>query len=135
VRLQQGLREEYPDDPASRVELAASFNLLGELSREGGRPLAEAEAFYRQARDQLWERIKWRDLDGLAEGERPGLPKEYARALYNLGIVCHDSNRPDEARLNYDGAVRWLESLNAAEPDDREHRHGLARDLLNRGVL
>ncbi len=130
IRLQEPLRDEFPDRPRYRQDLANSRNWLGELLRESEKSLEEAEQNFRQAL-ALQER--------LAE-EVPGEPeyrRELARSHSNLGLVEMDTGRPEAAARDYDRAVALLEQVARERPeaDGADFRHELARTLTNRGVF
>jgi tetratricopeptide (TPR) repeat protein len=128
IALQQALHDEDSANPAYRQDLANSFNWLGELLRESGRPLTEAEPHYRRAL-QLQE-VLVDEAPANAE-----LRKELARSRYNLAIVQIDQGRLNEAAENLDQAVSLLDRLREQTPGAADVRLELARSLINRGVL
>jgi serine/threonine protein kinase len=128
IALQQRLRDEFPAEPRYRQDLANSFNWLGELLRESGRPPEEAEQNYRTALE-LQEQLAGDHPD------KPGFRRELARSHSNLGLVEMDTERPAEARRDYDRAVDLLEAVVQEVPTNDDFRHELARTRTNRGVL
>jgi tetratricopeptide (TPR) repeat protein len=128
IALQQQLQREFPDDPACRRDLANSYNWLGELFREGGRRLPEAEQAYRQALALQTQLVA-------AFPTNPAYRQERARSHYNLGIVQMDTNRLDAARADYDQAILLLRQLQEEYPQEAEYQHDLARSYINRGIL
>jgi tetratricopeptide (TPR) repeat protein len=128
IARQEKLRQDYPDEPLYRRDLANSHNWLGEVLREHARPPAEAERHYRAAQELQQELVRQ------FAGER-AYPMELARSHYNLGIVEMNTNRPAEARADYDRAVGLLTRLHRADARDPAVRQDLARALIDRGVL
>src|SRR5262249_58101327 len=94
------LLEPLPE-PRARQSLADALNWRGELFRDSGRPVSDAENDYRRAL-ALQQQL----LEEGAGG--PGLMKELARSHYNLGIVYLDTHRPDEAARRFDAALAQL---------------------------
>jgi tetratricopeptide (TPR) repeat protein len=128
IVLQKSLYDRFRDDPQYRQDLANSHNWLGELLRESGGALTQAEAHYNTAREFQ---------EGLM-AEFPGDPvyrQEAARSHYNLGIVYIDLPREKLAREHLKEALDLLTTLHQDFPDVRSYHHELARCLINHGVL
>jgi serine/threonine-protein kinase len=128
IAMQQALCDESPTNPACRQDLANSFNWLGELLRESGRPLAEAEPHYRKALE-LQEALVEQAPSNLE------LRRELARSCYNLAIVQLEQARLAEAAESLERAVTLLGRLREETPGAADVRLELARCLINRGVL
>src|SRR5581483_9265921 len=86
AELLERLRADFPQNAAYRDDLANAYNELGEVLRHAGRPLADAEACYRQALDL------GPDLDR----------RELARTHNHLGIICQDTDRLPQAGRHFD---------------------------------
>ncbi|MBI3407627.1 MAG: serine/threonine protein kinase [Planctomycetes bacterium] len=136
IALQEALTYEFPESKAFRQDLANSYNWRGELYRESGGKLTDAELQYQTAR-ALQEKL-------VAESaHEPAYRRELARSLYNLGIVHLDMGRPKEAEADLDSAIELLGQLRTAGPQSTKqdvppsvaHAHELARCLINRGVV
>jgi tetratricopeptide (TPR) repeat protein len=127
VNLQEALRDEFPSEPCYRQDLANTFNWVGELLRESGRPPDEAERFYRRAKEL--QEVLMRELAGASR-----IGQELARSHYNLGIVHLEQAHYSEAGANLDRAITLLEELRT-HGDAADLSHELARCLINRGIL
>lgn len=125
--LQESLRQNFAD-PRHRQDLANTYNWRGELFREMGSALANAEANYGLA-EELQK--------GLAEEfpDRPVYRQELARSHYNLGIAQMEMGRPHDAESNLNSAMGLLHDLHSAFPETDAYAHELARCFINRGVL
>jgi tetratricopeptide (TPR) repeat protein len=127
IALQEALVREYPDRASYKKDLASSHNWLGELLRESGRPLAEAEPHYRKALD-LQQAL-------FSQGGRDvGLQKDLARSHYNVAISQLDRGQFPGAETHLEEALSLLDQLRAQEPGP-ELTLESARCLINRGVL
>jgi tetratricopeptide (TPR) repeat protein len=127
IAVQTSLCGEFPERAVYQQQLAETWNWLGELYREGGKRLRDAEQAYGQAQE-VQDRL-------VAPSSRAEYGRDLARTHYNLGIVKMDTGRQDEARAEYDRAVDLLRELIAEGHVDADSRHNLARCLINRGIL
>jgi tetratricopeptide (TPR) repeat protein len=128
IDMQERLHAEDRGRAEYRHDLAESYNWLGELTRLGHGPPAEAEAAYRRA-------LALQDTLVADLPDEPAYKREQARSWMNLGIVHRNSSRPDEAAEDYARAIRILEPLTTRFPDNPECAQELARTLADRGVL
>jgi tetratricopeptide (TPR) repeat protein len=128
IAAQEALRDEHPTTPIYRQDLANTWNWLGELLRERGRPSAEVEPNYREALTLQQQLVKETPND-------VSLRKELARSHYNLAIVDLDQARHADAADHLEQAIGLLGELRRADPGAADVRHELARCLINRGVL
>jgi eukaryotic-like serine/threonine-protein kinase len=132
IKRQKALCHDYPTNANYFRELAESHIWLGELLREDHQRLLEAEEHFRLA---LANQVRARQLLPGAGAEQRKCLLGLARSHYNLGIVGMDTDRPDQARVDYDQAVALLADLRRAVPEDANCRQDLARALINRGIL
>jgi tetratricopeptide (TPR) repeat protein len=128
IELQDALRTQFPANPVYRQDLANTYNWRGELLREGGRPLTEAEPNYRMAIDLQEALLK--ETPDQAE-----LVKELARSNYNLGIVRLEQDQLAEAQVFLERAIGLLDDLRVKDAEAADLRQELARCFINRGVL
>jgi tetratricopeptide (TPR) repeat protein/tRNA A-37 threonylcarbamoyl transferase component Bud32 len=128
IDRQAELCRDYPEVARYCQDLADTHNWLGELLRERGQSLEDAERHYRAALE-LQQELVARD-----PGE-PAYRAELARSRYNLGIVEKDTNRLQAARADYDRSIELLMHLHQEEPTNPNTSQDLARALINRGVL
>jgi tetratricopeptide (TPR) repeat protein len=111
-----------------REGLAETLNWLGELYREQGHRLDDAERVYRRA-------LAIQSELAAESPARADYRRLQARALFNLGIVQMDTGRREEARRDYDRAIELLRGAGADKHADPAYRHELARCRINRGLL
>jgi serine/threonine-protein kinase len=128
ITLQEQLCAHFPSEAIHQEDLAESHNWLGELYREQGQQLHEAEAQYQRALELQ---------SALAETfpDTPTYRRLQARSLFNLGIVQMDTNRRADARRAYDRAIALLTSVSTEIQQESAYRHELARCRINRGIL
>lgn len=127
IALQRERKAALPEEESPLRSLAETYNWLGELYREGGRRLADAQEAYHSAHNLQAALVA---RSGRAEDRR-----DLARTHYNLGIVAMDTGRTDSARQEYDRAVDLLRGVLAADDRLEDARHNLAQCLINRAVL
>jgi tetratricopeptide (TPR) repeat protein len=135
IKLQEQLRDQFPGERGYRQDLANSYNWLGELLRDSGGSMKEAEENYRRAL-ALQERLVEEDAQEPAGHRQPAYRRELARSHSNLGLVEMDTDRGEAALKDYDRAVELLEQLVAESPSSdssNDFRHELARTRTNRG--
>lgn len=108
----QSLAKAYPKKPEYRVELAYSYNWLGETLRiwlkESKGPLKFTRADAENAYDGAL------DLQRELHAEKPedaNYQQELARTYYNRGILRAQSGDMEAAEPDFRGAIRLLEPL------------------------
>src|SRR5262249_14374599 len=110
ISRQEELVRADPSNAHVRQDLALSHNWLGDLYREGGRPLDKAESHFRAAQD-LQKQLVRDDPNELS------YRVELARSHYNLGLVEWDMNRLDQSQADYDRAIELL--MQIRQEDDK----------------
>jgi serine/threonine protein kinase len=125
VDLQQGLADEFPDEPGCRYDLAVSLLNWSDSLIPRNR-YDEAEQHCRRAQPLLKK---------LREGwPRSALYKDGAARLHNaLGTVSERTGRAREAGEQFDESVALCRELREEAPASAYYRRGLAVALHNRG--
>jgi serine/threonine protein kinase len=126
VDLQQGLADEFPDEPGCRYDLAVSLlNWSDSLITLGRFDQAEEQCL--RAQPLLRRLVK--------ESPRSALYRNGAARLHNqLGRICVRTRRTREAGEQYDKAVDLCRELREEVPASASYRVGLASALHNRGL-
>jgi serine/threonine protein kinase/tetratricopeptide (TPR) repeat protein len=116
--LQKKLADEFPGRPEFRYDLGLTYNNLGALLNDTGRPGA-AEAAYGEAlalRKQLAAEFP----------DRPEYRHELAQSHNNLGNLLSHTGRPNDAEAAYRDALAISKQLAADFPERPEYREDVA---------
>ena len=133
--LREALVRESPEELSFLKDYAQSIYWLGAtLARmKGGQD--EAEEMYRlaiQKQDDLLAALKDNQPD--SKEMRRDLMRDKARMLNNLGLLCGQTGRRNEAITTFDSAAIIQKSLAAAYTDIPTIRRDQARTLNNKGI-
>jgi tetratricopeptide (TPR) repeat protein len=121
------LLEASPSDALLRAKLAGCFTGKGESLRAEGR-VEDARNAHEKARELF---------SGLAADfhDKPDYRKEWARSMYNLGIVRQELKDFTGAEKVLSEAIAILKKLVAEFPNNGPYQQDLARSWLNLGPV
>lgn len=114
----------------TQQQIAYCHNFMGEAFR-AARMLPEAEQAYAEAELMLNQLVS-------SEPRRLGnadYAADWARAMYNRGILFKETGHLSEARKKLERAVELLKELVARVPEHTAYRQHLARAWLNLGTV
>jgi len=110
-----------PRDPQALFDHAQNVFYIGEIAHEGGQFKA-AEASMRE-----YQRLALRMMALDPDNMKWRMEKQYAD--FNLGVSLMDQRRFPEAVTQFSEALKTIEAIATADPNNKEYQDGLAESL------